>query len=552
MRTWILGFLILLNALSAQDLTLNFLKSKPKGIARDFFIWVFLQDPTTTAEEAQEAYALVAYKNAKIQSLMYQKKALEPASKNPCQNLTLADLISKDSSCIVAGLSLSKIFSDAKQEANLPLLKALQRKLSAYPKYYMALEILCNPSNTQTLLKAGAANVAILYNALSYDQRQEFLDKPINPNILTFLANQNNATFNDILQRIILDARFLRFKQVLSQASITHSDSKTFFLLGINALLYNKEQKDLSYFKLSEKSANSDFLHDRALFWQYLISKDRTYLKTLSHSLNPNLFSLYANLILKTPPKYHLVTSLDWLSHKQPYFDIQDPFAWQILKEKILAISDKNTFLRALKPLRTQKSQAHLAYFLSHYYNQQRHYFLTPYEHGIRWKSLQEKAMAYAIARQESLLLPALISRSYALGLMQIMPFNVAPFARQLGFNSISLTDMFNPNVSLLFGNYYINTLKEEFKHPLFVAYCYNGGPNFFRKLLKERHFFSQRRRFDPWLSMELIPYEETRLYGQKVMANYIIYQNIFKHRAHHPHFDIEGFFNATLQKEKP
>ncbi|WP_120955937.1 lytic transglycosylase domain-containing protein [Helicobacter mehlei] len=536
--------------LLAQEITLDFLKSKPKGIARDFYIWMFLQEKSTTAEEAQEAYTLVNSKSARIQAAMIQKKALTTTRGNVCHRLSLKELALENSKCIATGLTISRIFNHAKNFSDRELLSFLQQKIaSTNPKLYTFMDILLSQDMLKEFVKTGVATLATIYNALTYKQRLQLLDHAIDPKTLVYLVNQNDPVFNDILRRIVRDARFLHFKKSLARARITHSDSKTFFILGLNAAMHDGLSLALEYFKRSAQEADSSFLKNRALFWQYLVSHNKTYLHTLSQSTSPDLFSIYANLNLGTTPKYKIVSTLEGITHKNPNFDIEDPFEWQILRDKILAIQDKNAFLKALEPLKTTQTTPHLAYFLDRYYNRQRNYFLAPYEGVISWKSVPEKALAYAVARQESLLLPALVSRSYALGLMQIMPFNVAPFARQIGAGPTKLTDMFNPKIALVFGNYYLNYLKEEFKHPLFVAYSYNGGPKFFRHLLKERHFFTRQRKFEPWLSMELIPYSETRLYGQKVMANYIIYQKLFAREQGEPHhFDINAFFDATLK----
>ncbi|GMB96551.1 lytic transglycosylase domain-containing protein [Helicobacter sp. NHP22-001] len=536
-------------SLNAQHISLAYLKSKPKGTPRDFFIWLYLQEPGTTAKQAKAAYNLIAHKTPKLVELAKQKGALNLIP-HPCQGLPLEVLSDKDSACIAIALSFERIFTEAKDPKSAAILRSLQPKLKSYPKLYNALQIVLNPTDQNAFIQARASVIATIYNALSYEQKQGFLDRPFDPEVLAKLASENNPAFNDILRRVILDSHFGVFQKALSHASITNSDSKTFFLLGINALLHQEEITAFTYFDRAQKQADKAFMHDKAVFWKYLLSQNNAYLDILSQSTNPNLFSLYANLARNTMPKYHIVTSLGLLSHKPPKFDIKDPFAWQILKEKILSINNKRAFLKALKSLKTEQSMAHLAYFLERYYNDERHYFLTPYARKAHFKSLEEKAMAYAIARQESLLLPALVSSSYALGLMQIMPFNVAPFAKALGLSRVQLTDMFNPHLSLAFGNYYLNTLKEEFKNPLFVAYCYNGGPKFFRKLLKEHHFFT-RGKFEPWLSMERIPCEETRLYGQKVLANYIIYQSIFRHHSHKIHFNMQGFLN-TILKDRP
>ena len=78
------------------------------------------------------------------------------------------------------------------------------------------------------------------------------------------------------------------------------------------------------------------------------------------------------------------------------------------------------------------------------------------------------------------------------------------------------------------YAEYFTRPLIKEFKHPLFVSYAYNGGPGFTRRLLAKNQLFKKSNPLDPWYSMEMIPYEETRKYGKKVLANYIIYQKSF------------------------
>ncbi|MFC3847797.1 lytic transglycosylase domain-containing protein [Helicobacter baculiformis] len=533
--------------LGAESLSLDFLKSKPAGIARDFYIWMFLKESSTTTQDAKAAYKLVTYKSVAIQEAMRAKGALSFGIANLCGSLPLKELALKDAHCIALGLNLSRVFASAKHRSERALLELIQGKLAKdYPKLNTSIGILLHHNILKALFASSVSTLVLIYNALPYEQRLQLLDHHINPTLLESFINQNNPRLNQIIQRIVVDARFTHFKKSLAKANITNTDNKTFFALGINAVIENKEDKALDYFKRSAYLASTPFLKDKSLFWQYLISQDPAILESLSQSSNPNLFSLYANFNLHKVPTYQLVTTLQ-AHYKDPPFDITDPFAWQVFRDKTLAMKEGAARDQRLESLKTPQTLPHLAYFLSRY-NTGQYYFLAPYENIISWSSLQEKALAYAIARQESLLLPALVSRSYALGLMQIMPFNVAHFAAQMGVGPTKLTDMFNPKIALPFGNHYLNYLKAEFEHPLFVAYCYNAGPGFFKRLLTQRHFF-RHGKFEPWLSMELVPYEETRIYGQKVMANYIIYQRIFAPYA--KPLDLNAFFNATLKSRR-
>ena len=75
---------------------------------------------------------------------------------------------------------------------------------------------------------------------------------------------------------------------------------------------------------------------------------------------------------------------------------------------------------------------------------------------------------------------------------------------------------------------YHLRELKRQFKSQLFIAYAYNAGAGFFKSRLKQG-FFKKNNPYEPFMSMELIPYNETRNYGKKVLANYIIYKNLLK-----------------------
>ncbi|CCF81182.1 Soluble lytic murein transglycosylase precursor [Helicobacter bizzozeronii CCUG 35545] len=222
------------STLLAQEITLDFLKSKPKGIARDFYIWMFLQEKSTTAEEAQEAYRLVNSKSARIQAAMVAKKALPTPPGNACYGLSLKELSLQNNKCIATGLSIGRILRHAHNPTDREFLLFMQEKIAqTHPKLHAIMKVLLSSDMTQEVLRANASTLSSIYNALSYRQRLNLLDHAINPKTLAHLADQNDSAFNDILRRIVRDARFSHFKKSLAQARITHSDSKTFFHFGL-------------------------------------------------------------------------------------------------------------------------------------------------------------------------------------------------------------------------------------------------------------------------------------------------------------------------------
>ena len=284
------------------------------------------------------------------------------------------------------------------------------------------------------------------------------------------------------------------------------------------------------------------FLQDKALFWQYYVSKDKKILSKLAQSTNLDIYTIYANQKLKQTPQYTIIADFTPLSKKKPPFNIQDPFEWEILRSNLSQVTDPKALDELTQEFAFADSLAHMAYVHNRATKYQNNYFLSPFAQNIKWKNTHQKSLTYAIARQESNFLPALISTSYALGMMQIMPFNVEPFTKSMGLKDIKLEDMFNPIIALEFGRFYLDELEREFKHPLFVAYAYNGGPGFLRRTLQQKKLFLKKREYEPWLSMELIPYEESRIYGLKVLANYIVYQELFGNNA-----NLEELLKTTL-----
>lgn len=538
-KFFILLFLVCSILFAKEHLTLKFLESKPQGVVRDFYIWQFISDEKTSIKEATKAYDLVFNKTPRIQKAMQNKGIPTEMPKDIfCKNLSFDMLKTEDAQCISYGLKLSDVPNLSNSDTEL-----ITQKISKdYPDLLAQIKILRSKDILKAMFETSAKNFGTIFNALPYTQKLKIFDDSIPVKKLEKLGNENSPVFNKMMHNIILDPRFDKFKKALLKADIKTSDTNTFFLLGINQLLAKKEKKALVYFERSQKAAVDPFMRDRALFWRYLLSKNKFLLQELSQSDFVDIFAIYANQKLGSIPKYSIVSDFKDISKKNPDFNITDPFEWQILKDNVFAISDDEKYKETLEYFKYEKTLPHLVYFLNRLNKYKINYFIMPYESSVDWKDDNEKAMVYAIARQESHLLPALISRSYALGIMQIMPFNVLPFAKEMNVKDISLSDMFIPQVSLKFGNYYLNHLKEEFVHPLFVSYAYNGGPGFLRRLLEKRQLFLKGRKYEPWISMELVPYEESRFYGMKVMANYIIYEEILGHKI-----DLEEFLEQTI-----
>lgn len=135
-----------------------------------------------------------------------------------------------------------------------------------------------------------------------------------------------------------------------------------------------------------------------------------------------------------------------------------------------------------------------------------------------------DAALVLALMRQESSFDDAIISPAGARGLMQLMPATASTVARQLAvpISVPALTK--DPDYNMRLGTAYLQGLLRQFGSVPLALAAYNAGP----------------RRVNDWLTangdprtgpinmidwIELIPFNETRNYVQRVMENVVIYQ---------------------------
>jgi soluble lytic murein transglycosylase len=152
-------------------------------------------------------------------------------------------------------------------------------------------------------------------------------------------------------------------------------------------------------------------------------------------------------------------------------------------------------------------------------------YFPMPYRDILSRLPKKRQAMIYAIARQESRFVPACISTSFAVGMMQFMPFLVRHIAKQR-HEKLDYESMFEPRKSLIYANDHLDYLYKWLQHPLFVAYAYNAGIGYTRRLIRKSYMFNGKGEYEPYLSLETVDNDQARHYGKHVLANYVIYMN--------------------------
>lgn len=146
-----------------------------------------------------------------------------------------------------------------------------------------------------------------------------------------------------------------------------------------------------------------------------------------------------------------------------------------------------------------------------------------------------DRALIYALARQESGFNPNAKSGAGARGLLQLMPGTASFVAGDRRFRGAKRRTLFKPEVNLTLGQKYIEFLLKDKKvgGDLFLlAAAWNGGPGNLNKW---------RRRVDdlgdPLFFIESLPSRETRVFIERVMANLWIYRFRLEQKA--PSLDL-------------
>ena len=299
------------------------------------------------------------------------------------------------------------------------------------------------------------------------------------------------------------------------------SKANKYFKKGLALLRQKQPKMAASYFDAARKHYKKRYEIDKTLFWLYLSTKDTIYLKHLQASHSPNIYTLLAADTIKG--KYPKTITERFRKHRTFGFDVKNPITWAKVKQKMRHSSNSRIDDLA-DDYASQDSIGIYTYLKAKASKHKKSYFPMPYRDAMKKMSAQRQALIYAIARQESRFVPASVSRSFALGMMQFMPFLVKHIAKQKGYK-MDLDEIFNPYRAIEFADYHLDYLNKYLYHPLFVAYAYNAGIGFTKKYLRNRNHF-RNGPYEPYMSMEMMKNNEAREYGKKVLANYVIYLN--------------------------
>jgi soluble lytic murein transglycosylase len=137
-----------------------------------------------------------------------------------------------------------------------------------------------------------------------------------------------------------------------------------------------------------------------------------------------------------------------------------------------------------------------------------------------------EPALLMGVGRQESMFNPWVSSHAGARGLLQLIPRTAFLMARQLGLPYNPGRLIGDPDYNVRLGSHYLKTLLKHYDGEVALAVAaYNAGP---RRVDEWIRLHGDPRRGDPsalidWI--ELIPFDETRNYVQRVLEGRGMYQ---------------------------
>jgi soluble lytic murein transglycosylase len=417
------------------------------------------------------------------------------------------------------GINLSKValLAPSKQRQIAQKIESLDPEKSAL--------IAMMSNDGYTIFNASPTLFFPIFNGAGNEFRQTKLN--ISPSFDQWKKFSNDGALETTVRLIATDPRLERLQRSLVAGTFDNIKAQDAFWLGFLAVKFQKEDLALTYFTQALTKSETRPEKDKALFWKFLLTKNQKHLSDIIAGGDLNIYSLYAYEELHTPITNASASALDENITTPPStMDMTDPFTWVAFQNSLKGATNEQ-ILEQAKQFNTPELEQYRAILLERINQYKQHYFVSPFRSSLKPHDDHMKALILAIGRQESRFIPTALSSSYAIGVMQIMPFNIKSIA-SLKRENVTLTDLFDPIKNIDYATVLINDLQNKLGHPLFISYAYNGGLGFTKRMIEAGNFQEHSHTFEPFLSLELVPYAESREYGKKVLTNYVMYRAVF------------------------
>ncbi|MBD3805918.1 transglycosylase SLT domain-containing protein [Sulfuricurvum sp.] len=514
-------------------ITLDQINDKPSSRAKNFLIWQFLKQDVNASEASEAFYQIDTVNERFLFDYAAKTDEVEIRYTAECMQKTSTELMNiEQDDCLYLALSPIKA-----------------QHLQSYERELLAMRLGDRFGDVQWLRTMNHNNHFTLYSDLEPSlrlflisgnhYRQDHFNHFVDDETLSRLTTMRG--FNQLVYLTTTDPKMTMLQESLSNVSGGYYDPQTHFYLGINALKFKHINNALFHFREAKRRSVSQIEKDKNTFWIYQITSDENTLNELAASLDINMYTLWAREKLNIETQNYFTTLP---TPDKGGFKGDDPFEWNRLYKELVNTPPEKLY-ELIEQYDGEDSLAVQAYMIERAYLPYIHNYTMPYDQYMQGISIEQKAMLYALMRQETRLIPGLISRSFALGLMQMMPFNVDSISKIHPLKITSYDDMFNPKFNIAYSIEHMKHIDNTLFNPVLKAYAYNGGIGFTRRLLLSGAYFNPGD-YEPFMSMELVGNAESREYGKRVLANYVIYKKILGENV-----SIGAIFDNLIQPDQ-
>ncbi len=136
-----------------------------------------------------------------------------------------------------------------------------------------------------------------------------------------------------------------------------------------------------------------------------------------------------------------------------------------------------------------------------------------------------EPAFIASVINEESSFNNLCVSRSGAIGLMQIMPQTAEWLAVRMGIENYNVNQLYDAQFNINMGTFYLKYLFERFDDDYTTLCAYNAGEGTVRNWLKNNYYSINN------VILKTTPYKETNKYARDVIKNIDRYATRFECR---------------------
>lgn len=376
-----------------------------------------------------------------------------------------------------------------------------------------------------------------------------------NPRFKKLVPNRDlDAMAATLAMKYLLDNNDSLAQQWASKASKRSNDATASWVAGLASWRLKQYKTAAIYFERLARSGNNDeWLVAAGAYWAYranTVSNRKTqafqWLKVASR-YKRTFYGILANYRLGASLDYNW-TVLSYLNDFSQDEYIDEILASSSIRRAMLLLHAKQPEL-AEQELRydynnMNEKQKEVSLFIANQFkmhslavmisnnlkDEERNIAYDALSYPIpNWKPKGgwqiDKALVLALTRQESAFSPKAKSAAGACGLMQLLPSTAAHITKNTSLKKDN-SPLLEAEYNMALGQKYVNYLLEKpfiDGNLFYLMTAYNAGPGNLLKWSKKAKFND-----DPLLFIEVIPARETRIYIERVMANYWIYQSRF------------------------